>query len=147
MALVWTSVSRTGRWRIREKIWKDSAGVCFGHLDIFFSCDPGEAIPVCLSQLNHTARSAEIKSTRYRWNEKGVISYCTMPYALTSSFSSVQTLRSTKCLSSSQIRPSQWTDPVVALIEKWLIRSCSMLVIWSKQMGQLVQFWMLFDIR
>lgn len=62
-------------------------------------------------------------------------------------FSSLQTLWSTKCLSSSQIRPSQWTDPVVALIEKWLIRSCSMLVIWSKQMGQLVQLWMLFDIR
>lgn len=38
----------------------------------------------------HTAHSAEIKSTRYRWNEKGVVSCCTMPYALTSSFSSVR---------------------------------------------------------
>lgn len=77
-------------WRIGERMWNDSAGVYFAHLDIFFSCDPGEAMPVFLLQLKHAVNSAEIKSTRQRWNEKRVVSCRTVPYSLTSSFSSLR---------------------------------------------------------
>ncbi len=63
---------------------KDAAGL-FG---IFFSCDPGDAGPLFFWQQEKPAHSAIIKSTRQRWSEEEVISYCARPYTLTSSFSS-----------------------------------------------------------
>lgn len=116
------------RRKSRDEILKTHAAGLFGylsHLGIFFSCDPGDTATVFLWQWGKTAHSAIMKSSRHRWSEKGVISYCAEPYALASPFSSdglrfyeVQKLygwHSSWCLSSSQLKSCQWPELVVAV--------------------------------